>query len=133
MITVTAGILRDGDRVLICQRRAGARFGLKWEFPGGKIEDGESAEECLRRELREELAIEAEVGPEVYRTEHRYPGGFSVRLLFFRVTRYAGTPDNLDFERIQWVERTELPAYDFLEADRELVDRLARGEVSADL
>ena len=132
MITVTAGILRDGDRVLICQRRAEARFGLKWEFPGGKIEDGESAEECLRRELREELAIEAEVGPELYRTEHRYPGGFTVCLLFFRVTRYAGTPANLDFERIQWVERTELPAYDFLEADRELVDRLARGEVSRD-
>ena len=133
MIAVTAGILCEGDRVLICQRRAGARFGLKWEFPGGKIEDGESAEECLCRELREELAIEAEIGPEVYRTEHRYPGGFSVRLLFFRVTRYAGTPTNLDFERIEWVERTELPAYDFLEADRELVDRLARGEIRPDL
>jgi 8-oxo-dGTP diphosphatase len=133
MITVTAGILRDGDRVLICQRRAGARFGLKWEFPGGKIEDGETAEECLRRELREELAIEADVGPEVYRTEHRYPGGFTVRLLFFQVKRYAGTPTNLDFERIEWVERTALPTYDFLEADRELVDRLARGEACLDL
>ncbi len=133
MITVTAGSMRDGDRVLICQRRAGSRFGLKWEFPGGKIEDGETAAECLRRELREELAIEAEIGPVVYRTKHRYPGGLSVRLLFFRVTRYAGTPVNLDFERIEWVERTALPAYDFLEADRELVDRLARGEIRIEL
>jgi 8-oxo-dGTP diphosphatase len=133
MITVTAGILRDGDRMLICQRRAGARFGLKWEFPGGKIEDGESAEECLRRELSEELAIEAEIGPEVYRTEHRYPGGFTVSLLFFLVKRYAGTPANLDFERIEWAGRTELVVYDFLEADRELVDRLARGEICLDL
>ncbi len=133
MITVTAGILRDGDRVLICQRRAGSRFPLKWEFPGGKIEDGESAEESLRRELGEELAIEAEIGPEVYRTEHRYPDGFAVRLLFFRVNRYAGTPVNLDFERVEWVEPTELPAYDFLEADCELVDRLARGEIRVDL
>ena len=132
MITVTAGILRDGERLLICQRRAGARFGLKWEFPGGKIEGGESAEECLRRELREELAVEAEIGPEAYQTEHRYPGGFSVRLLFFWVSTYAGTPANLDFERIEWVERERLPEYDFLEADRELVDRLARGEVSSD-
>jgi 8-oxo-dGTP diphosphatase len=133
MITVTAGIVRDGDRVLICQRRAGSRFPLKWEFPGGKIEDGETAEEALRRELREELGIEAEIGPEAYRTEHRYPGGFAVRLLFLRVTRYAGAPTNLDFERIEWVERRELPAYDFLEADRELVDRLARDEICPDL
>jgi 8-oxo-dGTP diphosphatase len=133
MVTVTAGILRHGDRVLICQRRAGSRFGLKWEFPGGKLEDGETAEECLRRELREELDIEAEIGPEVYRTEHRYPSGFDVRLLFLLVERYAGAPRNLDFERIEWVERTELSAFDFLEADRELVDRLARGEIDADL
>jgi 8-oxo-dGTP diphosphatase len=133
MIIVTAGILRDGERVLICQRRAGGRFGLKWEFPGGKIEGGESAEECLRRELREELDIEAEIGAEVYRTEHRYPGGFSVRLLFFQVNGYAGTPASLDFERIEWVEQERLPEYDFLEADRELVNRLARGKVSPDL
>jgi 8-oxo-dGTP diphosphatase len=129
MITVTAGILTDGDRVLICQRRAGSRFSLKWEFPGGKVEDGETPEGCLRRELREELAIEAEVGPEIHRTEHRYPNGFAVRLLFFRVDRFTGTPSNLDFERIEWVRRDELPGYDFLEADRELVDRMARGEI----
>ena len=129
MILVTAGILVDGDRVLVCQRRAGSRFGLKWEFPGGKMEDGEAPKACLRRELSEELGIEAEVGPEVYRTEHHYPNGFVVQLLFFRILRYAGTPVNHEFERIEWARPSDLPGYDFLEADRELVDRMARGEI----
>lgn len=129
MILVTAGILVDENRVLICQRRAGTRFGLKWEFPGGKVEDGESPEACLRRELHEELSVEAEVGPEIYRTTHRYPDGFAVRLLFFRILRYAGTPLNRAFERIIWVQPAELAAFDFLEADRELVERMARGEI----
>jgi 8-oxo-dGTP diphosphatase len=129
MITVTAGILTDEDRVLICQRRAGARFPLKWEFPGGKAEDGETPEAALTRELREELAIEAEVGQRIYQTEYRYPNGFAVRLLFFRVPRYTGMPTNRAFERIEWARPDELAGYDFLEADRELVDRMARGEI----
>jgi len=129
MVHVTAGVLADGDRVLICQRPATAGFPLKWEFPGGKVEDGESPEACLRRELLEELAIEAEVGPEIYRTEHRYPNGFAVRLLFFRILRYTGTPVNQAFERIEWVRCADLTGYDFLEADRELVERMARGEI----
>jgi len=129
MVHVTAGVLADGDRVLICQRPATAGFPLKWEFPGGKVEDGESPEACLRRELLEELAIQAEVGPEIYRTEHRYPNGFAVRLLFFRILRYTGTPVNQAFERIEWVRCADLTGYDFLEADRELVERMARGEI----
>jgi len=129
MITVTAGILSDGDRVLVCQRRAGDAFRLKWEFPGGKVERGESPEECLGRELFEELAIRAEIGPEIYRTEHRYPDGFAVRLLFFRVLGFRGAPTNRAFERIEWARRGELSGYDFLEADRELVERMAGGEV----
>ncbi len=129
MILVTAGILRDGDRVLICQRRAGSRFALKWEFPGGTVEAGESPEDCLRRELAEELGIEAEVGPGVHTTEHRYPNGVAVRLLFFRILRFVGLPVNKVFEQMAWVRPGELSAYDFLEADRGLVERLARGEV----
>ncbi len=129
MIVVTAGILRDGERVLVCQRRAGSRFGLKWEFPGGKVEPRETPEACLQRELREELGIQAEVGPEIYRTEFQYSNGFAVRLLFFRISRFVGTPVNQDFERIEWARPSELPGYDFLEADRELVDRMARGEM----
>lgn len=129
MILVTAGIIIHDDRVLVCQRRPGARFGLKWEFPGGKVEDGETPEACLRRELLEELCIEAEVGPEIYRTEHRYLDGFAVRLLFFRILRYSGTPTNHAFERIEWARMADLYGYDFLEADRELVERMARGEI----
>ncbi len=127
MTVVTAGILRDRDRVLVCQRRAGGQFGLKWEFPGGKVEPGETPEECLRRELREELGILVEVGPEIYRTEHRYPDGFAVRLIFFGVLRHAGRPENRAFEQIEWARVSDLPRLDFLEADRELVDRLAQG------
>lgn len=130
MVIVTAGILTDGGRVLICQRRAGSRFPLKWEFPGGKVEDGETPEASLRRELREELAIEADVGPEIHKTEHRYPSGFAVRLLFFRITRYTGTPMNRAFERIEWVRPADLAHFDFLEADRALVERMVRGEIA---
>jgi 8-oxo-dGTP diphosphatase len=129
MTLVTAGIITDAGRVLICQRRAGTRFGLKWEFPGGKVEDGESPEASLRRELLEELSVEAEVGPEIYRVVHQYPNGVAVRLVFFRVLRYAGAPVNLAFERMLWVQPDELAGYDFLEADRELVERMARGEI----
>ena len=128
MILVAAGVLRDGARILICQRKAGDHFGLKWEFPGGKVEEAEAPDACLRRELSEELGIEAVIGPEIHRTDHRYPSGFAVRLLFFRVLRYAGTPVNRDFERIVWALPKELAGYDFLEADRELVARLTRDE-----
>lgn len=128
MILVTAGILRDGDRILICQRKAGGRFGLKWEFPGGKVEPGEAPQVCLRRELAEELGIDAEVGTQIHRTDYRYPDGYLVRLLFFRIARYAGVPENREFERLVWARPEELLGFDFLEADREVVDRLARGE-----
>ena len=126
---VTAGILVEQGRILICQRRAGARFGLKWEFPGGKVETGESPETCLRRELSEELCVEAEVGPEIYRTQHRYADGLAVRLLFFRVLRYTGTLTNRVFERIEWAHVTDLSHFDFLEADRGLVERMVHGEI----
>jgi mutator protein MutT len=129
MILVTAGILSRHGRVLACQRRADERFGLKWEFPGGKVEPEESLERCLARELREELGIEVDVGPEVHRTDHTYPSGFTVRLVFFRILRYSGTPQNLAFERMAWVAPGDLPAYDFLDADRGVVERLFRGEI----
>ena len=128
-VLVVAAVVRRGAELLVSRRHAHAARGGQWEFPGGKVEDGESPEDCLRRELREELSVETEIGPEIYRTEHRYPGGFAVRLLFFRICRYTGTPMNLAFERIEWARVADLPHYDFLEADRELVDRLASGEM----
>ncbi len=129
MVRVTAAIIRDGDRVLVCQRRRGDAFELKWEFPGGKVEDGEDPRACLARELREELGIEASVGPEVHRTAHRYPNGFAVELLFYRVQDFRGTPENRAFEEIRWAGAAELGDLDFLEADRELIALLREGRV----
>src|SRR5579863_170090 len=127
-ILVTAGILTEGERILICQRHRTDRYGLQWEFPGGKVDAGESLKEALRRELREELAIDAEIGDEVFRLRHRYPQR-SVEVVFFAVPSYRGEIRNQIFEAVAWATRQELSAYNFLEADRELVARLARGEI----
>jgi len=129
MITVAAGILKQDGRILICQRKRTGAFALQWEFPGGKVEAGETAQTCLKRELREELAIEADIGPEVSAFQYTYPNGFQVNLAFFWVSGYSGEMANQAFEQILWVEPLQLPSYDFLEADRALVARIARGEL----
>ena len=127
-ILVTAGILVDGDRILICQRHRADAYGLQWEFPGGKVRDGEGLEDSLRRELAEELSIEAEIGRELFRLRHRYPDRY-VEVVFFSVPTYQGKVTNRVFESVEWAPRENLPAYNFLEADRELVNRIARGEI----
>ncbi len=127
-ILVTAGILRQGDRILICQRQRSDAYGLQWEFPGGKVRDGEDLKTSLRRELAEELSIEAEVGEEVYRLRHRYPDRY-VEVVFFEVPAYRGEIKNRVFEGVEWALRSDLPAYDFLEADRKLIKRIAEGEI----
>jgi 8-oxo-dGTP diphosphatase len=128
MIAVAAGILIQDGRILICQRKRDGAFPLQWEFPGGKVEPGEDAAMCLRRELREELTIEAEIGSEISTFRYIYPNGFEVELFFLRVTDYRGEIANQAFEQLLWVNPSELPSYDFLEADRALVARLATGE-----
>jgi len=125
VLEVAAGILRRDGQVLACQRLPEGRFGLRWEFPGGKIERGESPAEALRRELREELGIGAEIGAEVARIGHRYPDHPPVLLHFFEVARFEPEPRNLAFAAIHWAASTELAALDWLEADRDLVRRLA--------
>ena len=129
VLTVTAGILVDGARVLVCQRRADQAHPLKWEFPGGKLEAGEALAECLRRELREELGIEAAVGAELWRTEHAYTER-TVALHFFRVAAWRGEIRNLVFAAIRWMPAGALHELDFLDADRELVRRLDAGEIA---
>ncbi len=128
MITVAAGILVQDGRILICQRKRDGAFPLQWEFPGGKVEPGEDARSCLRRELGEELAIEADIGPEVCAFQYTYPNGFEVNLVFFRVQAYTGELVNHAFEQIVWAEPSQLLDYEFLEADRGLVAKLAHGE-----
>lgn len=127
-VAVVAGILLRGGDILICQRHHTDRYGLQWEFPGGKLQPGESPEEGLRRELKEELNIDASIGPEVFRLRHRYPDRY-VEVVFFRVDSFRGELKNWVFESVTWAPRSALTRYDFLEADRELVQRLARGEI----
>jgi 8-oxo-dGTP diphosphatase len=114
-------VIRRNGRILIGQRRKQSRHGLKWEFPGGKVERGETPQVALARELREELAIEAEVGAEITRFEHRYPQRSPILLIFFGVDTFVGEPRNLVFEQILWEEPARLSAYEFLEADVEFV------------
>ena len=102
---------------------------LKWEFPGGKIEDGEQPRDAMRRELEEELGIVAEVGVEVARIVHEYPRGGSVELRFFEVRNYQGDIENRIFRDVRWVTRQELLELDFLEADLGLVKDLAAGKI----
>ena len=126
MIAVVAGVIEKRGCLLICQRRRGSLFALQWEFPGGKLHEGESPEAGLARELREELGVKATIGREVYRTQHRYKEHSApTSLIFFLVERLAGTPRNRVFERMIWVWPGDLPKYDFLAGDRELVRLLA--------
>jgi 8-oxo-dGTP diphosphatase len=125
MTTVVAAIIRRGAQVLICRRRADDPHPLKWEFPGGKVEQGEAPAQALRRELKEELAIGAVIGEEVERYTFRYPGGQPILLIFYAVTEFAGEPRNCIFTEIAWVEQSRLGEFDFLEGDIDFVRRLA--------
>jgi len=129
MIRVVAGILVRGDEILICQRTRHQSKPLKWEFPGGKIEFGEQPRDALRRELEEELGIQADVGDEVERIKHTYEDGGTVELRFYVVRRFSGTLENRIFRDVQWIDRRRLPEYDFLEADAPLVQQLAGGKL----
>jgi len=127
LIHVSAGVLTRGRRLLICQRRAYDPHPLKWEFPGGKADEGEDSATCLRRELQEELAIEAIIGTELHRTRHAYASGRTVALTFLHVPAFTGEIQNTQFHAVTWIEPTQLPTYDFLEGDLAFVSALARG------
>jgi 8-oxo-dGTP diphosphatase len=130
MKRVVAALILEGEKVLVCQRTRHQTMPLKWEFPGGKIEEGEQPRDALRRELEEELGIEATIGDEVARIRHEYPGGGAVELRFYVVRTYRGTLQNKIFKDIQWSTLESLPSYDFLEADLTLVNDLASGKLS---
>jgi len=125
---VAALLVKDG-KVLICQRTRHQTMPLKWEFPGGKIEPGEQPRDALRRELEEELGIAAHVGEEVARIRHLYKTGNSVDLRFYVVHHYEGEIENRIFRDVRWSARSELPEFDFLEADLTLVRDLAEGKI----
>jgi 8-oxo-dGTP diphosphatase len=133
-LVVAALILRPaaggGDEVLICQRKPDQPMSLKWEFPGGKIEPGEGPEEALKRELNEELGIDAEIGAPLVRIRHNYRNGGAVDLQFFIVRSFAGELENRIFQQILWSDFASLPKYDFLAADLGLIRDLADGKLT---
>lgn len=105
---------------------------LKWEFPGGKIEAGEGHTAALIRELDEELGISATIGEKVTTVQHHYKKGGAVELHFYRVLEFQGELDNRIFAQIRWVDRRNLPRFDFLDADRDFVLQLAHGKLLHD-
>lgn len=129
MKQVVAGLIVRGNEILVCQRTRHQTMPLKWEFPGGKIEEGEEPHAALARELEEELGILAHVGPEVAHIRHTYSRGGVIDLRFFIVERYEGDIENRIFREVKWARRDTLPEYDFLEADRELVKDIAANRI----
>jgi 8-oxo-dGTP diphosphatase len=129
MKQVVAALILNKGKILVCQRTRHQTMPLKWEFPGGKIETGEQPRDALRRELEEELGIDARIGEEVARIQHKYKSGGAVELRFYAVHEFKGELENRIFHDMQWVDRTMLPSFDFLEADLELVKDLADGKI----
>jgi 8-oxo-dGTP diphosphatase len=130
MLTVVAALIESEGKLLVCQRVRGGAFELQWEFPGGKRRPDETLQEALARELGEELGVTAQIGREIYRTQHRYPEmPEPIELIFFAASVPPEDVRNLVFERIEWREPRSLPELNFLPADRELIDKLATGTI----
>ena len=123
MIEVVAALIWDKDRFLICQRPANKARGLLWEFVGGKVEAGETKEQALVRECREELDIILEVGSIVTEVTHDYPD-ITVHLTLFNSTISAGEPKLLEHNNMKWIKADELAEYEFCPADEEIIHRL---------
>ncbi len=122
-IPVVTGLIMKGSKVLVGLRPEGKNLAGQWEFPGGKIETGESPEEALARELREELGIEAEIGNIIYAGTHSY-GETGILLLFYVVKYWKGEPKNIHHREIKWAELEELNTLDIPGANRKLLPHI---------
>lgn len=121
MVQVVAAIFERDGRILICRRTSQQSHPLKWEFPGGKVERGETFHQALVRELQEELAVTDVSGKEIASYRFAYPGKSPILLVFFAVTAFTGEPQNLIFHEIRWEPRENLANFDFLEGDRDFI------------
>ena len=123
MVEVVAALIWRGDEILICRRPADKARALLWEFPGGKVEAGETKAEALMRECREELGIKVAVGSVFCEVTHTYPD-ISIHLTLFNCTA-EGEPQRLEHSALAWVLPREVTAYDFCPADKVIVEKLA--------
>lgn len=123
MVEVVAALIWDGDRFMICQRPAHKARGLLWEFVGGKVEPGETKEQALVRECREELDVTVDVGEAFMEVTHEYPD-LTVHLTLFNASIVSGTPKKLEHNDIRWIAVGQIPQYDFCPADDEILQRL---------
>lgn len=128
MIIVSAGIVSRNGKIMLCQRRPGDRLGLKWEFPGGKLEKGETPQQALERELREELAIETRTG-RIFDVHCDITDDRSIMVLFFRSELISGEPQTIECNAVHWVEPARLTEYDLAPADMEVAKLLAAESV----
>lgn len=123
MVEVVAALIWDHDRFMICQRPVHKARALLWEFVGGKVEPGETREQALIRECREELAVILSVGDVFMDVVHAYPD-ITVHLVLFHATIAEGVPQKLEHNDIRWITPGEIPNYDFCPADDEILKRI---------
>ena len=122
-IDVAAGCIRSGDRFLLCQRPPHMNGGGQWEFPGGKLEPGETAAQALERELMEELRIRVRTSGQIAETEYAYPG-FTIHLMLLAAEIERGAPELIEHTALRWVTAEEAQGMELCPADRILLDRI---------
>lgn len=127
MDQVTAALIRDDQKILIAQRGKAKRFGWQWEFPGGKVKSGETAQACLRREIREELNLEIRVEEHFCTVHHRYPD-FHIELMAFWCSIVGGSLQLEEHEQVRWVTIPEMKQYNFVEADLNVIAALGSAQ-----
>ena len=123
MVEVVAALIWDNKKFIICQRPTTKSCALLWEFVGGKVEKGETKEEALIRECREELGVTLSVGDEFIDVTHEYPD-ITVHLTLFHASISEGTPKKLEHNDIKWITPAEIPNYDFCPADTEILEKI---------
>lgn len=126
MIQVAVGIIERKGLVLVCQRKKGSRYELKWEFPGGKVEGGEDPQTSLKRELSEELNIMPEIGDKMFQQRWVYPDHGDFEIHFFSIREFSGELKNLTFEEIRWVSPEMIGELDLLEGSRGVIEHLRK-------